>query len=57
MNLSYVERQNQAFLDKVRPLDFSQGIDEKSWVGTATADDIADPVARRAMGFKSVSVA
>jgi hypothetical protein len=56
MNQAYIEQQKASFLSKVRPPDFHAGVNETEWVGVATADDITDPVGRRAMGLQSLSV-
>ncbi|KAF5379767.1 hypothetical protein D9615_005720 [Tricholomella constricta] len=56
INMSYVNRQKEAFLASQRPPDFPKGPGEDKFIGVAGADDIAAPIGRRAMGLP-ISVA
>lgn len=51
MNQAYVEKQKERFLTGDKPSDFLQGKSEASFVGFATAEDIASVQGKRAMGF------
>lgn len=56
MNQAYIEKQREEFLQGNRPPDFEKraGVTERNWVGIGTADDIVNPVGRRAMGLPIV---
>lgn len=54
-NIAYVEKQKEAFLEGRTPPDFPKGL-ENGWVGIGRADDISNPMGRRAMGL-SIAVA
>ncbi len=57
LNQAYVERQKETFLKAVAPPDFPvQTKHENSLVGFGKADDILNPLGRKAMGLP-VSVA
>jgi hypothetical protein len=51
MNLAYVARQKECFLQGERPPDFPKGKGEKGWVGVASEEDIISPAGRVAIGF------
>ncbi|KXN88349.1 hypothetical protein AN958_07494 [Leucoagaricus sp. SymC.cos] len=53
-NQDYVDRQLECFLKGERPSDFPKGKGEAGFVGVATANDISNEVARRAMGLPVV---
>jgi len=50
-NAEYVKRQRETFLKGATPPDFPDTEGEGSFVGVGQAEDIVDPVAKRAMGF------
>ena len=50
-NAAYVARQRESFLKGAPPPDFPPGNGEAAYAGVAGADDINNPVGRRAMGF------
>ncbi len=50
-NAAYVERQKESFLKGIAPPDFPTNGGEINCVGVGLADDIVDPVGKRAMGF------
>ncbi|KAF9525722.1 DUF1479-domain-containing protein [Crepidotus variabilis] len=49
-NIAYVEKQKEAFLKGRTPPDFPQNLKD-GWVGIGKADDITNPMGRRAMGL------
>ena len=51
INAAYIEKQKESFLKGIAPPDFPVNSGEGSCVGVAKADDIADPIGKRAMGF------
>lgn len=51
MNQAYIEKQRESFLRGIRPSDFPQGVNEDKWIGTATVQDITNPMGLRAMGL------
>ncbi|KAF5342342.1 hypothetical protein D9611_001342 [Ephemerocybe angulata] len=53
MNLAYVARQKECFLDGQRPPDFPKGKGEKGWVGVGAVEDVASQVGRVAMGLQA----
>lgn len=50
-NAAYVSRQKEHFLRGIPPPDFPQWDGEGNFTGRGISDDIADPKARKAMGF------
>lgn len=50
-NAAYVERQRESFLQGLSPPDFPVTKGEAHCAGVGKADDIENPVAKRAMGF------
>ena len=51
VNAEYIQKQKESFLQGAAPPDFQPGRSEASHVGGGKADDIKDPIAKRAMGF------
>ena len=50
-NAAYVEKQRESFLQGIAPPDFPTNKGEGNCVGVGKADDIVDPIGKRAMGF------
>lgn len=50
-NAAYVQRQKESFLKGIAPPDFPTHKGEYNHIGAGTADDIENPIGKRAMGF------
>ncbi|KAI0749829.1 DUF1479-domain-containing protein [Daedaleopsis nitida] len=50
-NAAYVQKQKQSFLKGIAPPDFPANKGEINHVGVGMADDIENPIGKRAMGF------
>ena len=51
INAAYIQKQKEIFLTGVAPPDFPVNSGEGNCVGVGKADDIEDPIGKRAMGF------
>ena len=51
INAAYIEKQRESFLEGVAPPDFPRNSGEAQCIGVGKADDIEDPIGKRAMGF------
>ncbi|EJF64698.1 hypothetical protein DICSQDRAFT_99988 [Dichomitus squalens LYAD-421 SS1] len=51
VNAAYIEKQKESFLQGVAPPDFPRNKGEAECVGVGKADDIENPIGKRAMGF------